>query len=135
MQYAHSLSQPSWTLTNPRVRARGRDRLPGQDVVLEIHTRPELAADRRRDIVRGADERRHPGVDLAELRRVQIRRAPGDEHLRGASERASDRLARLRLRLPGDAARVDHVQLGLSLRNLGVSRPEQRVPRQHRVGL
>ena len=58
------------------------------------------------------------------------RRIPGQR-----SQRASDRLARLRLGLACDAARVDHVQLGLGLWNLGVARREQRFPRQHRIGL
>ena len=49
--------------------------------MLEIDARARLGPDRGRDIVRGADERRDPGVDVTELRGVQVRGAAGDEHL------------------------------------------------------
>ena len=121
---------------NPRVRAACcRARLAGEDVVLEVGAAPKPRRHLARHVLGGAHKRPHPLVDRRELRRVQIRRASRHEYLTGESERAPDRLARLRLRLARDAARVDYVQLRLVLGSLDVPRGEQRPPGDHRVSL
>ena len=105
----------------------------GKRIALEVRTchARELA----RDIVGSADKRLHTGVEIGELTRVQVGGAPGHVDALRSLQRAPGRLARLRLRLAGDAARVDQVQLGLSLGRLRVSGREQGLPGEHRVRL
>ena len=102
---------------------------PERDLVLEVDARAALSVARparRRhphgDLLGGAGEGLHAGVDLLELGRAQVDRAAGHVHLARGLQRAAHRLARLRLRLAGDAAGVDHVQLGLLLGHLFVAR-------------
>ena len=94
-----------------------------------------LGGDPLGDRVGGAHQRCHARHRSPELASVEVDRATGDDHAIGVLERATRRLAGLRLSLGGDAARVDHVQVGLGLGDLGVAGGQQRVARKGRVGL
>ncbi len=106
-----------------------------QRLVLQIHAPPERAHHRLRHILRAPREWPHRRVDLCELCCAQVHRAATNVHRTGRFQRASHRLARLRLSLAGDAARVDYVQLRFLLGRLFVPCLQQLSARQHRVGV
>jgi hypothetical protein len=118
-------------LDEPAGALRLMDRLACEHIVVEVHA----SADGRRDLLGGADERGHADVDVRELRRVEVDRAAGHVHLARGLQRTPDRLARLGFGLVGDAARIDHVQLGIALDNLDVTGIDQRAASKHRVRL
>ena len=66
---------------------------------------------------------------------VEVRGTARDDHASPVARRPPRRLSRLGLRLAGDAAGVDDVQLGLLLTCLLVPGGEQPRARQHRVRL
>ena len=67
--------------------------------------------------------------------RVQVHRAAGDVDPLRPRQRAAGRLTGLGFGLAGDAAGVDHVQLGFGLGRLHVPGGEQRTAGEHRIRL
>ena len=112
MQYEQWQSQPSCTLTKPRVRVVDSGCACDTSVSMSTHG-PAVPATSGSDVVSGADQRRHCGAISSNCVASRFAAQSGDDHLRPVRLFAERTNCATSLRLARDPARVDDVQVGL----------------------